>query len=461
MKVAVVGLDSADWSLLDRWLHHLPHIAQIRRDGVSGPLASTRPPVTIPAWKSYSTGKNPGKLGIFWFAHPDFEEQRLRINLPGGIGGNLWDFIPNSLVVNTPGTFPPRLIDGVLIAGFPCPEGQPFATPESILPQLSGYRVNTRIPPGGPGYPDEAMELISMRFDTFLRFAPRFDFGQVTIFVIDELHHLYGSDSVVLDAWRLIDEGIGRVMAVADNVVLVSDHSSGPLKHFLNVVPALKEIGAFRVRGRPWKGALAVADRLHAISPPGVHRAVERVVPRKVRDAARTRLAPMEHWLASTPDQFRVRVDWTSTAIPLNQGLVYRNPAAARGGPLMSEVETALRGLPSVARVWRRDELYSGPLLKNAPELWVETDAGVEVAARFDDAWITRRPEKGREWIVNHRQHGIYGFLGQDVEPQKLDGAAIYDMCPTILSFYGIPTPATVDGRPLPVLRKTAMGRPT
>ena len=86
-----------------------------------------------------------------------------------------------------------------------------------------------------------------MRFDTFLRFAPRFDFGQVTIFVIDELHHLYGSDSVVLDAWRLIDEGIGRVMAVADNVVLVSDHGSGPLKHFLNVVPALKEIGAHQV----------------------------------------------------------------------------------------------------------------------------------------------------------------------------------------------------------------------
>ncbi len=94
MRLAVVGLDSADWTLLDRWSHHLPHISSIRREGVSGRLASCKPPVTIPAWKCYSTGKNPGKLGIYWFAYPDFLDRRLKLNLPGGIGGNLWDYIP-------------------------------------------------------------------------------------------------------------------------------------------------------------------------------------------------------------------------------------------------------------------------------------------------------------------------------------------------------------------------------
>ncbi|NIN68942.1 MAG: hypothetical protein GTO63_30495, partial [Anaerolineae bacterium] len=212
MKVAVVGLDSADWSLLDRWLHHLPHIAVIRREGVSGRLTSSRPPVTIPAWKCYSTGKNPGKLGVFWFAYPDFSERTLQFNLPGHIGGNLWDYIPNSVVINTPGTFPPRTIDGVMIAGHPCPDDQPFVTPPWAAQRIGEYRVNSHVHASDPGFPDEAMKLISSRFDLFHQYASRFDFGQVTVFYIDELHHFYGSDSIVLDAWRLIDEEIGQIM---------------------------------------------------------------------------------------------------------------------------------------------------------------------------------------------------------------------------------------------------------
>src|SRR3972149_5932222 len=97
MKLAVIGLDSADWTLLDRLLHELPNIGIIRRGGISGPLTTCRPPVTIPAWKCYSTGKNLGKLGVCWFAYPDFESRMRKMNLPGGLGGNVWDFIPGCL----------------------------------------------------------------------------------------------------------------------------------------------------------------------------------------------------------------------------------------------------------------------------------------------------------------------------------------------------------------------------
>ena len=177
MKLAVVGLDSADWTLLDRWSHHLPHIAAIRRDGISGPLTTCKPPVTIPAWKCYATGKNPGKLGIYWFARLDFDGRSLELNLPGGIPGNLWDFIPRSLVVNTPGTYPPRTIDGVMISGFPCPDDQPAVTPPWVLPRLNGYRANTLVPPRHPDFPKQAMDLMRHQLETFERLAPRFRFG--------------------------------------------------------------------------------------------------------------------------------------------------------------------------------------------------------------------------------------------------------------------------------------------
>ncbi len=453
MKLAVVGLDSADWTLLDGWLHHLPNIATIRREGASGQLTSCIPPVTIPAWKCYSTGKNPGKLGLYWFAHPDFRTRRLDVNFPGDIGGNLWDYIPNALVINTPGTYPPRTIDGVMVVGFPYPDGRPMATPEWALQQLRGYRVNARTDPRDPTFPEEAIELITSRFSAFRRFARRFEFGQVTIFYIDELHHLYGADSLVLEAWQVIDQEIGRIMEMSDNVVLVSDHGSGPLRHFSNVVPALRAVDAFRVRDIPWSRRSSVLSKLTRGLPSTWLRYGERFVPPKVRDAALSRLQPMEEWLPGEADKFRLRVDWSSLIVPLNQGLMFRNPYPRRRSPSMSDVRDSLEDIEGVRRVWHRDELYSGQYISSAPELWVETEPDVELVARMDEEWETKSPEKGREWIVNHRQEGIYAFYGKDVEPRQLGTASIYDMCPTILSFFNIPPPPGVDGTSLPVAR--------
>ena len=451
VKLAVVGLDSADWSLLDRWLHHLPHIAAIRREGISGHLATCKPPVTIPAWKCYATGKNPGKLGIYWFAHLDFDNRGLELNLPGQIPGNVWDLIPRSLVVNTPGTFPPRTIDGVLISGFPCPDGQPYATPPWILPRLNGYRANPKIPPRHPDFPGEAMDLMRLQLETFERLAPRFQFGQVTAFHIDELHHLYGSDSVVLDAWKMLDEAIGRIMKLADNVVLVSDHGSGPMRQFVNVVPFLEEAGLFRTRRDYGRAPASALQRMGHAVPARLREGLkDRWIFPKLADAVNMRSAPVHEWLPAASAQLRHRIDWSSSVIPLNAGLLFRNPKAKKR-PELSDIFRCAEKMPGVARVWRRDELYAGPYAKAAPDLWVEAEPGVEFVARFDEPWERKDAERGDGWIVNHRPEGIFGFYGKDVDGQRFSRAQIYDMCPTILSFFGIPRPPDVDGNALPV----------
>jgi len=461
MKLAVVGLDSADWSLLDRWLHHLPHIAEIRRNGVSGPLATCKPPVTIPAWKCYATGKNPGKLGVYWFAHPNFATRGLDMNLPGDIPGSLWEYIPRSLVVNTPATFPPRTIDGVLIAGFPCPDGGPHATPPWILPRLDGYRTTTRVPPRHPDFPADAMDLMRHQFDTFERLAPRFRFGQVTAFHIDELHHLYGSDSIVLDAWKMIDAAIGRIMDLADNVALVSDHGSGPMREFVNVVPFLQEAGLLRLRKDRGRTALAGVQRLSHIVPRSWRaRARRRRMFAKVADAVQSRVEPLHEWLPAASSQLRHRVDWSSPVLPLNQGLLFRNPNAGTRPPSLDEVGDVVAKIPGVVRSWRRDEIYAGSFLPKAPDLWLEAQPGVELVARFGETWERRDPERGQGWIVNHRSEGIFGFYGQDVDGASVEHAKIYDLCPTILSLFGIPSPPDLDGGVLPVFRRGSAARP-
>lgn len=68
-KVVVIGLDGAKLDLLIPWTQagHLPNISRLIQQGISGPLTSTFPPLTGPAWSSFMTGKSPGRHGILEF----------------------------------------------------------------------------------------------------------------------------------------------------------------------------------------------------------------------------------------------------------------------------------------------------------------------------------------------------------------------------------------------------------
>ena len=69
MKAIVIGLDGASFELIEPWMEEgvLPNIKKVIAEGVYGDMRSCLPPVTAPNWKCYSTEKNPGKLGIFWW----------------------------------------------------------------------------------------------------------------------------------------------------------------------------------------------------------------------------------------------------------------------------------------------------------------------------------------------------------------------------------------------------------
>ena len=68
-RFLLIGLDGGELSLLTPWMDagHLPHLAALRQQGTCQALASTRPPVTFPAWTTCVTGVNPGRHGIFDF----------------------------------------------------------------------------------------------------------------------------------------------------------------------------------------------------------------------------------------------------------------------------------------------------------------------------------------------------------------------------------------------------------
>ena len=78
MKLLVIGLDGATWNLLKPLIDagELPTIKQLIKNGLCDKLESSIPPVTVPAWKCYSTGTNPAKLGVYTWVGLDIKNKK-------------------------------------------------------------------------------------------------------------------------------------------------------------------------------------------------------------------------------------------------------------------------------------------------------------------------------------------------------------------------------------------------
>jgi Type I phosphodiesterase / nucleotide pyrophosphatase len=75
LRVALIGVDGADWDLLDPLIARgeLPHFKALRDRGAWGEMETLRPTLSPPIWTSIVTGKVPRRHGV-----RDFTTRRLR-----------------------------------------------------------------------------------------------------------------------------------------------------------------------------------------------------------------------------------------------------------------------------------------------------------------------------------------------------------------------------------------------
>jgi predicted AlkP superfamily phosphohydrolase/phosphomutase len=67
-KLFVIGLDCAPPELIfDAWRHELPNLGKLMDGGAYGELLSSIPAITVPAWSSMTSSKDPGTLGFYGF----------------------------------------------------------------------------------------------------------------------------------------------------------------------------------------------------------------------------------------------------------------------------------------------------------------------------------------------------------------------------------------------------------
>lgn len=68
-RVLIIGLDGADWEILDRLERdgRIPHLSRLRREGAAGVMRAEEPLLSPVIWTSLATGRTPAEHGILGF----------------------------------------------------------------------------------------------------------------------------------------------------------------------------------------------------------------------------------------------------------------------------------------------------------------------------------------------------------------------------------------------------------
>ena len=473
MKMIVIGLDGASFDLINPWLkaEKLPNLNRLITNGVRGSSKSCLPPTTSPNWKCYSTGKNPGKLGIFWWENIDLVNRRIYIPANRAQTRELWDYLSKSGmktgVINMPLTYPPKQVNGFLIAGGPDAQDRHFTYPvelESRLKKEFKYEVHPAIRSDWRRS-DEAisrlMALMEKRFLVAKTLAKEYelDFLHLTIFYINSLHHDRWNDKVVERAWELLDRNIGMLMSEFKdcNFIIMSDHGTNEIKQVFYINSWLEKQGYLKTSGSLWLPRLlyrlglneqrlfTIARKLHLNS------IVKRVVPKKLRNNIPSAIGTMEL------EQKEDKVIWgKSRALGSGQGPLYllADNAAFRNELIgkLQKLTNPTTGLKIAKHIYQREDIYQGDFLPEAPSIIIDQYPHTHIRGSIGNKNIFEEPQR---WRAENTTEGIFIAGGpafkQGIEAENV---TILDLAPTILYLMGVPVPDDLDGRILSEILK-------
>jgi predicted AlkP superfamily phosphohydrolase/phosphomutase len=512
-RLLVVGLDGASHGLLERFgsAGRLPALSGLARHGAAGMALSGLPPTTMPAWSSILTGVNPGAHGLFDFIQRrpgryelSFTDASARVR--PGFMRLLSDQGARVAQLLVPSTWPPEPLCGAVVSGFDSPVAL-AASPRACHPPGLWEELQRRFGglayagfgeiPSGPGWHRQAlgaMEREIARKEQVCRWLlsrERWDAYMVVFGETDTAgHHLWRfhdpasprhparCDPTLRAGLQLIyerlDRSVERLMAWAqpDLVCVVSDHGMGGagrlavyINRFLEARGWLSfsEGGQARTRGQ--LAGLARGWALRGL-PASVQQRLFRGLPRAVVDGIETRTRYGAIDFART----RAWSDELSYAATVHLNLEGRDPlgVVVDRDAALAALEAELLawrvdGAPVVARVHRRESLYTGPMLEGAPDLVLELHqrggysttplSSAEVPQGITSRWLAEHElDGGRALGMNgtHRRDGILLLQGQGVPAGlSLEGARLEDVAPSLLSAMGWSPPAWMEGRDL------------
>jgi predicted AlkP superfamily phosphohydrolase/phosphomutase len=155
-KVMIIGLDCFEPSFVfDLWRNDLPTLSKLMKNGIYGKLESTLPAITVPAWMSMMTSRNPGTLGFYGFRNrKDYSYDELSFaNSTAVKVDTVWKILGRydrkSILLSVPQTYPPKPVNGCLIGCFLTPNTDsdytyPSELKEEIKQNIGEYIIDVK-----------------------------------------------------------------------------------------------------------------------------------------------------------------------------------------------------------------------------------------------------------------------------------------------------------------------------
>jgi predicted AlkP superfamily phosphohydrolase/phosphomutase len=309
----------------------------------------------------------------------------------------------------------------------------------------------------------------------------------------DEVQHAFwhcmdaeeGSDDfrykdTILQVYVRLDEAIGKLIEQANQIysdqklitIILSDHGAGPFEWMINLNRWLADEGYLVFR--TWENGRLQQWRAQSLK----HAAnlYRNYISAQTRTKIRNLLGSNQ--FTNIKEGFESalltsNVDWEHTkAYSLGAGgNIYinvegREPAGIvqpneEYDQLRNEIIKKLEQLADpvtgevvIKKIHKREELYHGPHLENAPDLIIEwRDYAYWGRGRYDNqAPVFEKQRKfdfsAQPLTGSHRPEGILILQGDNVHnDQQISNAKIVDLAPTILSLLGIRPPENMDGR--------------
>jgi predicted AlkP superfamily phosphohydrolase/phosphomutase len=423
----VVGLDGADWDLLEAiGRDRLPTLFALRDRGAYARMLSVLPFATLPNWTTFLTGMDPGTHGVFDFTMRD----GYRVHFASGSARAVPTVLARLDALGLscaslffPGTYPPeRLANGISISGWDSPVAfeadRSFCAPTSLFDELTARFGPMRFDEAdefgtdAEGFHDRLGGLLSAKVDrraallSHLLEQRSWDvfacyFGESDT-ASHHLHGLFdrGSPRRPANVGKDAEEGLPRVYEALDRalaqllaaagpdteVTLVSDHGSGASSDkVVHLNRALEDAGLLAFR------APRFASRLGSGLTRTLKESALTRMPPRIKERAFSALGrALPGWLESRArfgaiDLTRTRVFseelnyFPSLLVNLRgrepDGTVEPHELPKLRGELERFAE-ALRdpwtGARVITAIHAREDVYFGPLVSRAPDFILE-----------------------------------------------------------------------------------------
>jgi predicted AlkP superfamily phosphohydrolase/phosphomutase len=259
-KLLIVGLDSAAPALVfDRWRDELPTLAGLIARGAHGRMRSTHPPITVPAWTSMMSSRDPGELGFYGFRNRKDHSydgyafaNSAQVKVP-----RLWDRLGaaglHSVVLGVPQTYPPSPIQGEMVSCFLTPSTQSkYTHPPELKDEVERVTGGYLLDVDDFRTADKAALLrrVYDKTDKHLTLAKHllrtrpWDFFMLVEMGVDRIHHGFWShmdpahhkyeagnpfEHAILDYYRHVDRELAEILSLCPPetlVLVVSDHGA-------------------------------------------------------------------------------------------------------------------------------------------------------------------------------------------------------------------------------------------